>query len=134
LCAQVKIDKNPMKGKGKWKGKGFKMPKKLKIPKLNFMSKVLKVIPNEYKIQLEKCCGKINDNPQSLENCKSIFNEGMEKIEKDKTFLKYSGEGKNKKKLTKKEKPLMKLIGIFKELKIYYNIKDTKSPGKIFLV
>uniref|UniRef100_A0A915M7K9 Uncharacterized protein n=1 Tax=Meloidogyne javanica TaxID=6303 RepID=A0A915M7K9_MELJA len=34
------------------------------------MSKVLKVIPNEYKIQLEKCCGKINDNPQSLENCK----------------------------------------------------------------
>lgn len=131
LCAQVKIDKNPMKGKGKWKGKGFKMPKKLKIPKLNFMSKVLKVIPNEYKIQLEKCCGKINDNPQSLENCKSIFNEGMEKIEKDKTFLKYSGEGKNKKKLTKKEKPLMKLIGIFKELKIYYNIKDTKSPGNV---
>nr|CAD2172383.1 unnamed protein product [Meloidogyne enterolobii] len=122
LCAQVKIDKNPMKGEGKWKG--------FKIPKLNFMSKVLKVIPNEYKIQLEKCCGKINDNPQSLENCKSIFNEGMEKIEKDKTFLKYS-EGKNKKKLTKKEKPLMKLIGIFKELKTYYNIKDTKSPGNV---
>uniref|UniRef100_A0A915NUU9 Pv-fam-b protein n=1 Tax=Meloidogyne floridensis TaxID=298350 RepID=A0A915NUU9_9BILA len=131
LCAQVKIDKNPMKGKGKRKGKGFKIPKKLKIPKLNFMSKVLKVIPNEYKVKLEKCCGKIDDNPQSLENCRSIFNEGIDKIEKDKTFLKYSEEGKNKKKLTEKEKVLMKGIGIYKKLKIYYNNKDTKSPGNV---
>ncbi|CAK5073598.1 unnamed protein product [Meloidogyne enterolobii] len=54
----------------------------------------------------------------------------MEKIENDKTFLKYSGEGKNKKKKSKTEKALMKAIGIYKELKTYYN-KDTKSPGNV---